>query len=104
MNAAPMDEKIVAYGGLESPWPVPGSVLVAEGAAYFAAGRQSFADGGILIFKVDPPSGKIHWVQRLDSVPQKGFYDLQRAGIRQLRSALSPGRRCRHVPLGVRPE
>jgi hypothetical protein len=69
-----MDEQIVAYGGLESPWPVPGSVLVVDEAAYFAAGRQSFADGGILIFKVDPSSGAIHWVQRLDSVPQEGFY------------------------------
>ena len=69
-----MDEQIVAYGGLESPWPVPGSVLVIDGSVYFAAGRQSFADGGILVFKVDPPSGKIHWVQRLNSVPQEGFY------------------------------
>jgi outer membrane protein assembly factor BamB len=74
LRAAPMDEQIVAYGGLESPWPVPGSVLVVDGAAYFAAGRQSFADGGILFFKVDPSSGVIQWVRRLDSVPQQGFY------------------------------
>jgi outer membrane protein assembly factor BamB len=74
LRAAPMDEQIVAYGGLESAWPVPGSVLVIDEAAYFAAGRQSFADGGILIFKVDPSSGTIHWVRRLDSVPQEGFY------------------------------
>jgi outer membrane protein assembly factor BamB len=74
LRAAPIDEQIVAYGGLESPCPVPGSVLVIEGSVYFAAGRQSFADGGILVFKVDPPSGKIDWVQRLDSVPQEGFY------------------------------
>ncbi len=74
MRAAPTEERIVAYGQLESPWPVPGSVLVVDGVAYFAAGRQSLADGGILVFAVQPESGKLHWVERLDSVPQKGFY------------------------------
>lgn len=75
LRAAPLEEQIVAYGQLESPWPVPGSVLVIDDVAYFAAGRQSLADGGILIFAVQPASGKIRWVRRLDSVPQKGFYE-----------------------------
>ena len=74
LRAAPLDERIVAYGQLESPWPVPGSVLVVDGVAFFAAGRQSYADGGILVFAVDPATGKRHWVQRLDTVPQKWFY------------------------------
>lgn len=74
LRAAPIDERIVAYGQLESPWPVPGSVLVVDDVAYFAAGRQSLADGGILVFAVDPATGKKHWVERLDSIPQKGFY------------------------------
>ncbi len=64
----------MTYGQVESPWPVPGSILVTEGKAFFAAGRQSFADGGILVFAVDPRSGKTDWVQRLDSIPQKGYY------------------------------
>ncbi len=75
LRAAPVEEQIVAYGQLESPWPVPGSVLVVDDVAYFAAGRQSLADGGILLFAVEPASGKIGWVQRLDSVPQQGFYE-----------------------------
>ena len=75
LRAAPVDERIVAYGQLESPWPVPGSVLVADGVAYFAAGRQSLADGGILVFAVNPADGKPLWVQRLGSVPQTKFYD-----------------------------
>ena len=66
---------MIAYGQLESPWPVPGSVLVIDDTAYFAAGRQSLADGGILIFAIQPSSGKIQWVRRLDSVPQQGFYE-----------------------------
>ncbi len=75
LRAAPVEEQIVTYGQLESPWPVPGSVLIVDDVAYFAAGRQSLADGGILIFAVEPASGKIGWVQRLDSVPQTNFYD-----------------------------
>ncbi|MHB8900044.1 MAG: outer membrane protein assembly factor BamB family protein, partial [Thermoguttaceae bacterium] len=75
LRAAPVEEQIVAYGQLESPWPVPGSVLVVDDTAYFAAGRQSLADGGILVFAVQPATGKTQWVQRLDSVPQTNFYD-----------------------------
>jgi outer membrane protein assembly factor BamB len=74
LRAAPVDERIVAYGQIESPWPIPGSVLVVDDAAYFACGRQSLADGGILVFSVDPRTGKPRWVRRLDSVPQKEFY------------------------------
>ena len=75
MRAAPSDERIVAYGQVESPWPVPGAILVINDIAYFAAGRQPLADGGILVFAVNPHTGKRHWVQRIDSVPQKGFYE-----------------------------
>lgn len=75
LRAAPTDERIVAYGQVESPWPVPGAVLVMDDIAYFAAGRQPLADGGILVFAVDPLTGDRHWVQRIDSVPQKGFYE-----------------------------
>jgi outer membrane protein assembly factor BamB len=75
LRAAPTDERIVAYGQVESPWPVPGAVLVIDDIAYFAAGRQPLADGGILVFAVDPLTGQRHWVRRIDSVPQKGFYE-----------------------------
>jgi outer membrane protein assembly factor BamB len=75
LRAAPVEEQIVAYGQLESPWPVPGSVLVIDDVAYFAAGRQSLADGGILIFAVEPATGTIGWTRRLDTVPQQGFYE-----------------------------
>lgn len=75
LRAAPTEERIVAYGQVESPWPVPGAVLVMDDIAYFAAGRQPLADGGILVFAVDPMTGKRHWVRRIDTVPQKGFYE-----------------------------
>jgi len=74
LRAAPNEEQIVAYGQIESPWPVPGSVLVVDDVAYFAAGRQPLADGGVLVFAVEPATGAIRWVRRLDSVPTKNFY------------------------------
>jgi outer membrane protein assembly factor BamB len=49
---------------------VPGSVLVVDGTAYFAAGRQAFADGGIRVFAVEPRSGEVRWVRKLDTIPQ----------------------------------
>ncbi|MDY0165779.1 MAG: PQQ-binding-like beta-propeller repeat protein [Thermoguttaceae bacterium] len=70
LRAGPREERIVAYGQVESPWPVPGSVLVVDGTAYFAAGRQAFADGGIRVFAVEPRSGEVRWVRKLDTIPQ----------------------------------
>ncbi|MBL4885409.1 MAG: PQQ-like beta-propeller repeat protein [Planctomycetaceae bacterium] len=75
LRAAPTDERIVAYGQVESPWPVPGAILVMDDVAYFAAGRQPLADGGILVFAVNPLTGERHWVQRINSLPQKHFYE-----------------------------
>ncbi len=75
MRAALTDENIVAYGQVESPWPVPGSVLVLDEVAYFVAGRQAFADGGVLVFAVDPMTGAREWVRRIDELPQQGYYE-----------------------------
>jgi len=58
-RAAPREERIVARGRVESPWPVPGSILVVKGSAYFVAGRSSFLDGGMDLFAVDPHTGKV---------------------------------------------
>ncbi|MFI5381954.1 MAG: PQQ-binding-like beta-propeller repeat protein, partial [Tepidisphaerales bacterium] len=74
LRAAPTEERIVAYGQLESPWPVPGSVLVAGDVAYFAAGRHPLADGGVFVFAADPRTGNVRWHKRLHTVPQKNFY------------------------------
>ncbi|MCB1236715.1 MAG: PQQ-binding-like beta-propeller repeat protein, partial [Verrucomicrobiae bacterium] len=85
MRAAPADARIVAYGQVESPWPVAGSVLAMGDTAYFAAGRQELADGGVLVFAIDPLTGARKWVHRLDEIPHKnenpsedpygGFYE-----------------------------
>ena len=69
LRAATNEQRIVAYGQVESPWPVAGSVLVVDGTAYFAAGRHCLADGGVLVFAVEPATGRIRWVRRVDRVP-----------------------------------
>ncbi len=56
--AAPDRRQIVSFGQLESLWPVHGSVLVQDGVVYFAAGRSSFLDGGILVYGLDAETGK----------------------------------------------
>ena len=58
-RAAPSPRLIIARGQLESAWPVQGSVLVQDGVVYFAAGRSSFLDGGILVYGLDAKSGKV---------------------------------------------
>jgi len=58
-RAAPCDMRVIAYGQLESLWPVRGSVLVEDGTATFAAGRSSFLDGGIRLCRLDLKTGKL---------------------------------------------
>jgi len=65
-RGAPEDRRVVAFGQLESAWPVHGSVLVKDGVAYFAAGRSSYLDGGIFLYGLDPRTGKKLHEGRLD--------------------------------------
>jgi outer membrane protein assembly factor BamB len=48
-----------ADGQLESAWPVNGAVMIRKGLAYFAAGRSSFLDGGIIVYALDPLTGRV---------------------------------------------
>ena len=57
-RAAPEDKRMIAYGRIESVWPVHGSVLVEDGAVYCAAGRSSYLDGGMYLLKLDLDTGK----------------------------------------------
>ena len=52
------DRVICAYGELESAWPVNGAVLLKDGLVYFAAGRNSFLDGGIFVYALDRKTGR----------------------------------------------
>jgi outer membrane protein assembly factor BamB len=50
---------ITAYEQLESVLPIHGSVLVNDGSAYFTAGRSSYLDGGINLYRINARTGKI---------------------------------------------
>ncbi len=56
-RAAPLDRRLMAFEQLESVWPVPGSVLVEDGVVTFVAGRSSFLDGGLRLYRLNAESG-----------------------------------------------
>ena len=58
-RGAPEDRLIVARGQLESAWPIHGSVLVHDGTLIVAAGRSSYLDGGIHVYRLEPETGKL---------------------------------------------
>ena len=55
---APRDRRVLAYGQIESVSPAHGSVMIQEGVAYLAAGRSSYLDGGIGLYRIQPENGK----------------------------------------------
>ena len=57
-RAAPAERLVEAYGQLESLWPVHGAVLVQSDTLYATAGRSSYLDGGIVLYRLDPVTGK----------------------------------------------
>ena len=67
LHVAPEDERIVAFGQLESQWPAAGSVLVVGDTAYVAAGRHPLAYGGMRILALDVATGAVKWVTPVDS-------------------------------------
>jgi len=58
LQTARAQRRITAYGQLESVSPVHGSVLIDDGAAYFTAGRSSYVDGGIDLYRLEARTGK----------------------------------------------
>ncbi len=56
---------ICAYEQLESAWPVNGTVLLKDGLVYFAAGRNSFLDGGIFVYALDRKTGEVRHQRRM---------------------------------------
>ena len=72
-RAAPVDRRVVAFGQVESTWPVHGSVLIfnpstgsGQATAYVTAGRSSFLDGGIFLYGLDPVTGEKRCETRID--------------------------------------
>jgi len=57
-RAAPEDRRTVAFGQLESVWPVVGSVSVVGNTLYCVAGRSSYLDGGMVLCRLDLTTGR----------------------------------------------
>jgi len=72
-RAARDDRRVVAYEQLESVWPVCGSVLVQDETVYCVAGRSSFLDGGIYLYRLDLKTGEKLSQTRINSrIPETG--------------------------------
>jgi outer membrane protein assembly factor BamB len=66
--AAPYEHKTVAYGQLESSWPVYG-VVIHGGRVCAAAGTHPEVGGGIYIYGLDPKTGRLAWKKVLRRSP-----------------------------------
>jgi outer membrane protein assembly factor BamB len=73
-RAASSEVRMMAYGQMESPWPVPGNVLVDRGAAFFAAGRHPCSEDGVHVFAVKLRTGERIWEKTLDDVGLREWY------------------------------
>ncbi len=57
-RAAPAERLVGVHDQLESLWPVHGAVLIQNDTLYATAGRSSYLDGGIVLYRLDPATGK----------------------------------------------
>jgi outer membrane protein assembly factor BamB len=64
-RVAPGERKLVAWGHVESAWPVFGPVIVHDGLAYANAGRNASSDGGSALVAIDPATGQTVWAKRM---------------------------------------
>jgi len=65
-RAAPLDRRTVAFGQVESVWPVTGTPLVGGETVYCTAGRSSFLDGGMSLLRLDLLTGTLLGETRFD--------------------------------------
>lgn len=70
-RAARDDRRLVVDGQLESVWPTHSSVLVRDGVAYVTAGRSSYLDGGIDLYRLEAQTGKYLSRTPIDSLDRE---------------------------------
>lgn len=69
--AAPADKRMVAFGQVESSWPLF-NVMLHEGKVYGCAGRHHELDGGLHFYAVDAATGRSRPVgSRLSALGRK---------------------------------
>ena len=77
--AAPLRRLSLSDDRLESAWPVSTSLAIQNGLVYAVAGRNSFLDGGLRLYALDPQTG---------AVRHSGIADGPRPTRDQLRTAV----------------
>jgi outer membrane protein assembly factor BamB len=70
-RVAPLEQRMVVNGRVESTWPAIGSVLVHDGRLIAHAGRSSEADGGIAVVQLDPATGSTIWAGVIGPGPKQ---------------------------------
>jgi outer membrane protein assembly factor BamB len=75
-RAAPAERRIVAFGQVESTWPVVGGVMARGKLIYALAGRSSESDGGTRMVCLEPATGKLVWEQCPPAHAKTGFVGL----------------------------
>jgi outer membrane protein assembly factor BamB len=87
-RAAPGPRIIGVDGQLESIWGVHGSVLIEDDVVYFASGRNSTHDGGVMFFGLDLATGRMKYSnnvltpdEKLENLFEKKVH--QRDGIKR---------------------
>jgi outer membrane protein assembly factor BamB len=68
-RVAPEERRVVAFGQVESAWPVIGSPLIAGNVGYAIAGRSTEMDGGCALLAFDPATGATRWATRALATP-----------------------------------
>jgi len=68
-RVAPEERRVVAFGQVESAWPVVGSPLVVGNTGYAIAGRSTEMDGGCAVLAFDPATGATRWAARALATP-----------------------------------
>lgn len=76
-RASPVDQRLMAFEQVESVWPVHGNILVQDGVATFVAGRSTFLDGGLLLYKLDVATGKKLLEKNWDNLDPETGEDIQ---------------------------
>jgi len=62
-RAAPAEQYVVAFGQMESAWPVPGSVAVQDDLVLLGAGRSHGVDGGLPFIALRLADGSTAWAR-----------------------------------------
>lgn len=68
-RVAPEERRVVAFGQVESAWPIVGSPLVVGNVGYAIAGRSTEMDGGCALLAFDPATGATRWAARASATP-----------------------------------